>query len=560
MLLIGAGTGEATCGILYLASYLRRNGIEAFVRIHDADESAQDITTSLSSLLTHVRPRLVGISLKWFHHLARARLIARTLRRIDPEVRIVLGGNTASWFWRELAIWDCVDHVVLGDGEAPLLALCRQAPAPPNCVSRAADGTVTRAPLGYIQDASSREVFYSHFDEVFLSKLDQHSFSGWVAPGKGCDENCVYCGGARGVQQASFGRAKPFLRSAASVRLDHRAIAPFVWQLRYDFSGGTADFLASAWEGLDLSGHSSTYFLWGVPPRALIETLARTFQRVFLVLDIGCFSELQRGELIGRGLLKPCPSDRELLEAVEACRRHDNLELEVCGIAGLPFTSARALAQERRLMDRLFELGCAVGYQRLEAQPGALVTEHPERFGMVSDARSFGEFLSWFSRADAAGAFPMVRFGDPAVERAVQRNSEELHEVMQTQAATKGLAVRGDTRLVASVASTLQLELGDWFGRHRVPERVAREPVTVLRSTDGTGLTCAPSLSPRHFSDPALEHGASARAILAALAVFARPTTVSEAVGRLGAEEQLDADMAGELVGHLAEGHFLRRA
>src|SRR4051812_31267468 len=132
VLLVGAGTGEATCGILYLAGYLRRNGIEAYVRLYDGDESEAEVRKSLEGLVAHVRPRLVGISLKWFHHVARALLIARTLRRLDPELQILLGGNTASYFWKDLIAWDCVDHVALGDGEVPLLSLCRGDSSPPN--------------------------------------------------------------------------------------------------------------------------------------------------------------------------------------------------------------------------------------------------------------------------------------------------------------------------------------------------------------------------------------------------------------------------------------------
>lgn len=560
MLLLGAGTGEATCGILYLAGYLRRNGVEAFVRLYDGDETSDQLARSLADLVAHVRPRLVGLSLKWFHHLARARLIAQTLRRLDPTLQIVLGGNTASWFWRELVAWDCVDQVVLGDGEAPLLALCRGEPHPPNCVT--AGDVAARAPFGYVQGASNREVFYSHFDELFLSRQDQHSFSGWVAPGRGCGENCLYCGGGRGVQRATFGRAKSFLRPPASVRRDHREIAHRVWQLRYDFSGGSAAFLRRSWAGVDLSGHSTTYFLWGVPPRALIDTLADTFRRVYLVLDIGCFSQLQRQELLRRGLLKPCPTDRQLLEAVDACRRHPNLELEVSGIAGLPYTSAFALDQERRLVERVLGLGCAVGYQRLEAQPGALVTEHADRFGMVSEGRSFQDFLGWFSRHDPAteGAFPMVRFRDRAQEQAVQRHSERLDEVVQRQAAARRLAVHGGTRLVNAVASTLHVELGDWLGRHRVPARVAHEPVTVMRSVDGPGLACAPSLSPRRFADPELQQGEAGAAILSVLAAFTRPTAVDSALARLAVEAKLDPDSAREVVDHLAAGRFIQPA
>src|SRR5512138_3369887 len=101
---------------------------------------------------------------------------------------------------------------------------------------------------------------------MFLSQLDLHCFSGWVAPGKGCTENCLYCAGTREVQRATFGRAKPFLRAVASVQRDHREIVSRTWQLRYDFPGGTTEFLERAWAGFDLSRHCATFFLWGTLP------------------------------------------------------------------------------------------------------------------------------------------------------------------------------------------------------------------------------------------------------------------------------------------------------
>lgn len=79
----------------------------------------------LEGLVRRVRPKLVGISLKWFHHVDRALLIARTLRKIDLSIRIVVGGNSASYWWRELSACDCIDHVVRGDGEVPLLSICQ---------------------------------------------------------------------------------------------------------------------------------------------------------------------------------------------------------------------------------------------------------------------------------------------------------------------------------------------------------------------------------------------------------------------------------------------------
>ncbi len=562
VLLLGAGAGEATCGILYLASYLRRGGIEAYVRLYDGDASEEEIRRSLSQLISHLRPRVVGISLKWFHHVARALVVAKALRKIDPELRIVLGGNTASYFWQELISWDCVDHIVLGDGEAPLLALCRGEASPPNVVTRLADGTARRPPFSYVQSVSSDDIYYSHFDDIFLSRQDLSEFSGWVAPGKGCAENCNYCGGGRGVQKTSFGRAKPFLRPAQSVREDHREIVGRTWQLRYDFAGSTSQFLESTWAGVDLSRHSTTYFLWGVPPTDLVDSLVSTFQRVFMVLDIGCFSELQRQDLMRRGQLKPCPSDRELLEIIDACH-HKNLQVEISGIAGLPYASEATLAQERRLVEKVLSLGCVIGYQRLEAQPGAPVTEHPERFDMVSEATTFKEFLAYFQRGDASlqGTVPMVRFRDPGLEAAVQRTSRELEELGQRHAARKRLVpIQGRTRLLNTSPSSRQLDLGEWLGSYRVPRRERREKVTVVRSVDGAGLACAPSVDPERFFDSSLEQGEAAQALLSVLGAFERPTTVDHALGQLRSKARLHPDSAREVIEHLAGGRFLQPA
>lgn len=563
VLLVGAGTGEATCGILYLASYLRRGGIEAFVRLYDGDETPDEVVRSFEALVRRVRPKLVGISLKWFHHVDRALLIARTLRKIDPSIRIVVGGNSASYWWRELSAYDCIDHVVLGDGEVPLLSICQGNPTPPNCVTRTPDGRPTRLPLGYVQGATnSEDIYYSHFNELFLSQLDLNSFSGWVAPGKGCGENCLYCGGARGNQKAAFGRAKPFLRAEESVRRDHQEIASRTWQMRYDFAGSSAEFLGSTWAGVDLSRHCCTYFLWGVPRIELVDALARTFERVYMVVDIGCFSEQQRLEQMKRGLLKPCAKDSELLEVIERSRRHPNLAVEISGIGGLPFASQATLTEELKLVERIIDLDCVIGYQRLEAQPGALVTEHPARFDMVSEAKTFTEFLDYFEQREPGDvSVPMIRFKDAKLEAAVQRTSDQVDAMAwKHRDARRNVNVNGRTRLVNTAPSTRRFTLGDWLGSHRAPARVAGEEVTVLRSVDGITLSCAPTLQPRKFSDPALVQGEDGAILLEALATFERPTTVSSAVSQLGSKAWLDPHSAREVIDHLVDGKFLQPA
>ncbi|MER6099899.1 radical SAM protein [Streptomyces sp. NPDC001728] len=76
--------------------------------------------------------RLLGVSVPMGPQLVPALLLAETVKRIRPEVRIVLGGPTLSLMneddlSRLLDVHRQVDAVVRFDGEAPLLALYRQA-------------------------------------------------------------------------------------------------------------------------------------------------------------------------------------------------------------------------------------------------------------------------------------------------------------------------------------------------------------------------------------------------------------------------------------------------
>ncbi|MBX7097794.1 MAG: cobalamin-dependent protein [Myxococcaceae bacterium] len=552
VLLLGAGTGEATCGILYLASYLRRHGVEAFVQLTSDELGEAEVRRSLRQLLGRVKPKVVGISLKWFHHLARALLLARLVRDLAPGVRVVLGGNSATFYARELLGFGDVDDVILGDGEAPLLALCRQVRDAPNVLSRDAP----RAGLSYVQGTANVDVHYSHFDELFLSGLDRASFSGWVAPGKGCGENCLYCGGTRGMQKATFGRALPFLRTPESVRLDHQAIVGGTWQLRYDFAGSTSAFLEQCWEGVDLSRHATTYFLWGVPPESLMATLARHFERAHLVVDIGCFAESQRRTQLEKGLLKPCAMNDQLFAVVSQAKAFPNLDLEITGIAGLPFATAASLREETALVERLLSEGCRIGYQRLESQPGALVTEHPERFGMVSEARSFHDFLDYFEQLEpGAGTVPMVRYADPGLEAAVARTAARVEALISAQQ-RRASAERRRTRAMvqAAPAARDQVALSDWLGPHRVPAKLARAPVTVIRSVDGLGLACAPTV--QGFEDPALLTDQDAALLLGVLDAFSQPARRDAGLARL--PKGTPKAVAADALEHLLDGHFVR--
>ena len=402
VLLLGAGTGEATCGILYLASYLRAAASRPSSGSTTGTRSEDEVGRSLEGLVARVRPRLVGISLKWFHHVAPRAAHREDAAEDRPRASASSSAATprrtggGSWTPATASTTSCW-----------ATARCRcwrsaaATPSPPNCVTRDADGTPARLPLAYVQGATnSDDVYYSHFDDIFLSQLDLHAFSGWVAPGKGCGENCLYCGGARGNQKAAFGRAKPFLRSEESVRRDHQEIA------RGPGRCATTSRAArrSSWRA---PGRASTSR--ATPARTSCGACRRRSSSTRWPgpssASTWCSTSAASPSSSGRSRCAAGCSSRARRTAScwrssTRCRRHPNLDVEISGIAGLPFASEATLEEERRLVERVIGLDCVVGYQRLEAQPGALVTEHPARFDMVTEARTFTEFLDYFERRE----------------------------------------------------------------------------------------------------------------------------------------------------------------
>jgi hypothetical protein len=182
---------------------------------------------------------------------------------------------------------------------------------------------------------------------------------------------------------------------------------------------------------------------------------------------------------------------------------------------------------------------------------------------MRSEASTFDEFLGYFEARELSGdgTVPMLRFLDAKLERAVARTTAELEEQAQAQAATHGLpALTGRTRLRDTSAQKLEVGLGDWLGRYRVPRAVQQEPITVIRSVIGTGLSCAPGLDRKRFSDPMLEQGEAAQALLAVLGAFARPTSLDAAREALRRTAHLDPHDSLEVIEHLAAGRFLQPA
>lgn len=203
-------------GLMYLAAYLRKKGISCGIRelgvfdIKDAAKIGSRIRFGLNDeaiheILKQERPRIVGITNMYSVYYRDVIEIARTIKNFDPGIRVVLGGNHATSYWKYILKNHSVDYVCLGEGEETFYELCSKLlnNQSPDSVAgiglRSAQGEISRTearPL--IHDLGQLPVpaydmidFPRYFGRVHPFSMRYPACG--IVTSRGCPGECVYC-------------------------------------------------------------------------------------------------------------------------------------------------------------------------------------------------------------------------------------------------------------------------------------------------------------------------------------------------------------------------------
>lgn len=445
VLLLGDTPGTATTGILYLASYLRKNNVDAYAQFYDSNWSFEALRANIIKLLNAVCPKIVGISMKWFPHIRRSLEIAKIIKEIAPHTVVVAGGNTASYYWKELIENETIDYIIRGDGEEPLLSIFKNEDYLPNCVYKK-DGKIIENPITYIQDnASSKDIFLNELEEVLISENAPMLGTFFINTHKGCPMNCLYCAGCNSAQVKTFNRKKFYMRDVSEVRKDIIEAKELATTFMFDFDAPNdklLEYCMALWEGIDLSEYFCI-FLNLIPPSAeLMNLVNNTFKYVYWNLDVCSLSEEHRKKLESLNIVKPQPTDEEITRLLEECEKYPNAEVRVNMIAGLPYSNTKYIQENKeKVAYFLKKYSCfsELHWARLHAQPGAPVAEQAEKYDMHSSASTFEEFLE-FSNLNFSNTsnypdaeylnYPYIVFNDEALNSEVSQHYIEVNEMI----------------------------------------------------------------------------------------------------------------------------------
>ena len=156
-------------------------------------------TLDLVDAILARQPQIVGLGVYIWNVEQTTRLVA-DLKRIAPEIIVVLGGPEVSYETDQLSVTQLADYVITGEGDLAFAALCRQLLRPGESQTRPAASAINLAVTSNSTTASAR-VIHSPVPVLTELKLPYDLYSDediahrvlYVEASRGCPFTCEFC-------------------------------------------------------------------------------------------------------------------------------------------------------------------------------------------------------------------------------------------------------------------------------------------------------------------------------------------------------------------------------
>lgn len=182
-------------GLLYISSYLEEVGIPNSI----IDMTYEDIQPiDLKNYLIKNKPDIVGISAGMAFNITSSLEIAKIIKGISQDIKIVFGGIHSTFTYKELLSQnDCIDFVVLFEGELTMAELCRAIESNQNLSK--INGIAYKNKNGDIIATEVREKI-ENLDSLPMPARYKIPFldypentRGFMVTSRGCPFSCAFC-------------------------------------------------------------------------------------------------------------------------------------------------------------------------------------------------------------------------------------------------------------------------------------------------------------------------------------------------------------------------------
>jgi B12-binding domain/radical SAM domain protein len=390
-------------GFLTIVSYLHDRGIDVRI-VNLALRMMNSRRFDVPRFLGTLRPKAIGIDLHWLPHAHGALEVARIAKQVHPDVPVIMGGLSSTYFHRELIGYSQVDYVLRGDSTEPplhqlLLALKNGTPLDgiPNLVWKDTRGIHVN-PLSFMpKSLDYADLRPDLMVEMVMRHRDLEStlpFNGWwnnpittVFTVKGCAFECVTCGSSASACLHVTTRQKPVYRGPASLvsnmqdiaRLTH---APIL--LVGDLLMAGPDHAADVLKRLRVAEipNNIVFEFFALPPPSFLRAIDCSVRNWSMEFSPESHEQLVRDAQDGESGYTT--EDMENLIKVAASLRCTRIDIFF--MIGLPAQTQASVKATVEYCGHLFKLGdkrlsCFISPMGPFIDPGSRGFEQPERFG-----------------------------------------------------------------------------------------------------------------------------------------------------------------------------------
>ena len=423
-------------GIFAIADTLEREGFGVKI-VNYPLERYLNPNWSLKDYLRTIDFKICGIDLHWIHNAHGAIEIARIVKEEKPNVKVILGGFSASYFHTQiLKYYRSIDGIIRGEGEIPLLKYVQNInqnhplDSVPNFSYRNSSNHIKTNPLSY----TAKTLDNLNFTNVSLLKNAKHYFEDCskvmgisvnLPIGRGCPFNCPFCGGGQRALQNLSGRDKVILRSPEKV-IDDITFIKDTYKVQSLFFGhGAYPANLKYWktlfgliqkEKLDIGADLE---IWRLPfPKEMWKIFSKTFSRRYSSVGI---SPRTLSSKVHQKIAKICdPTFKFPENQIEDLIKNANLfrrTLRIWLTVGFPF-------QTRLDVQKDFNFGvkCMLKYGRTILKPitimsepyhifpGSPAFESPKIFDINLKYNSFPQLERFFKQAKMSFFYNAINY------------------------------------------------------------------------------------------------------------------------------------------------------
>lgn len=388
-------------GFIALCSELYRNGHDAEIIHSDLLKSPIDEAIDFNDI------DVIALDCHWINQSYHVLSFAEYVKNKNKNIFIVIGGYSASLFANEIVSkYNFIDAVIRGDGEVPIVELCRELEKNRNDLHIVQNlvwknnGVTEVNKFSYVGDDQTISLLNFSDFKLLRDWLDYRFFSKfWTSftpinqtnlylleVGRGCTNACVFCGGNCEAQSLMNNRKNYAVRTIDSVMQTVKEVVGYGFETLYTcFEFDNSDeYFYELFDRIHEFKPDLNYIFgaWKLPAKKMIEKLSANFKNVVFEISPESSSEELRKKNKDKRIFY---SNEQLEEILDYIRTFPNVKAQIYfGYYLINDNKETILGTLRYILNLICKYKdiVEVEYTNFSTDPGSLLFLHPDKYNV----------------------------------------------------------------------------------------------------------------------------------------------------------------------------------